>query len=54
MIFSGYSAHADCNDLMRWVAAMAKKPGMIKPVHGDPVAQKTLTGRLVAAGYVVV
>jgi predicted metal-dependent RNase len=48
---SGYSAHADCDDLVAWVAAMAEPPGRIKLVHGDPEAQKALAGKLVAAGY---
>ena len=50
---SGYSAHADCNDLIAWVAGMAEKPGKIKLVHGDPEAQKALAGKLVDAGCVV-
>jgi metallo-beta-lactamase family protein len=48
---SGYSAHADCDDLVAWVAAMAEPPGRIKLVHGDPEAQKALAGKLEAAGY---
>ena len=44
---SGYSAHADCDDLVAWVSAMAEKPGRIKLVHGDPEAQKALAGKLV-------
>jgi len=51
---SGYSAHADCNDLVAWVAAMAKKPGRIKLVHGDPEAQKELAESLVAVGNEVI
>ena len=50
---SGYSAHADCNDLLAWVAAMAEKPGKIKLVHGDYEAQKVLAERLIGAGYTV-
>ncbi|MCK5681835.1 MBL fold metallo-hydrolase, partial [bacterium] len=50
---SGYSAHADCDDLVAWVSAMAETPGRIKRVHGDPEAQKALAGRLVDIGYVV-
>ncbi|MEA3332014.1 MAG: MBL fold metallo-hydrolase [Pseudomonadota bacterium] len=51
---SGYSAHADCNDLMAWVAAMAEKPGKIKLVHGEAKAQKALAESLTAAGNEVV
>ena len=51
---SGYSAHADCNDLTAWVAGIAEKPGKIKLVHGEPEAQKALAGKLVENGYFVV
>jgi len=51
---SGYSAHADSDDLMAWVGAMTEKPGRIKLVHGDFAARKGLAGRLVADGYEVV
>ena len=51
---SGYSAHADCGDLVAWVSAMAEKPGKIKLVHGDPEAQKALAGKLVGSGFAVV
>jgi metallo-beta-lactamase family protein len=44
---SGYSAHADQNELLAWVASMPEKPGMIKLVHGEPVAQKALGKELV-------
>ena len=32
---------------------MAEQPGRIKLVHGDPEAQKSLAGKLVVAGCVV-
>jgi metallo-beta-lactamase family protein len=43
---SGYSAHADCNDLLHWVASMSKKPARIKLVHGNPKAQQALSAKL--------
>ena len=50
---SGYSAHADCDDLVAWVTAMAEKPGKIKLVHGDSGAQKALAGKLAGNGYLM-
>ena len=43
---SGYSAHADCNDLVAWVAAKAGKPKRIKLVHGEVGVQKVLSSKL--------
>ncbi|MEA1967247.1 MAG: MBL fold metallo-hydrolase [Thermodesulfobacteriota bacterium] len=43
---SGYSAHADQNDLVKWVDSMGKRPGEIRLVHGDPEARKALSKRL--------
>ena len=39
---SGYSAHADQNELLAWVASMPEKPGRIKLVHGEARAQKAM------------
>ena len=50
---TGYSAHADQNDLIEWVQSMPEKPGRIKLVHGEPEAQQTLKNRLLHLGYVV-
>ena len=50
---TGYSAHADQNDLIEWVKSMPEKPGKIKLVHGEPEAQQTLKNRLLQLGYVV-
>ncbi len=44
---SGYSAHADQNGLIEWVASMPETPGRIKLVHGEPGAQKALGEELV-------
>lgn len=32
----GFSGHADSNGLIRWIAAMKRKPGQIILVHGEP------------------
>ncbi len=51
MKLSGYSAHADSNGLIGWVASMKEKPGRIKLVHGEPPAQRALQHKLSALGY---
>lgn len=43
---SGFSAHADADDLERWIASMPKPPGTIHLVHGEPGAQEALAERL--------
>jgi len=48
---SGYSAHADQQGLLDWIASMPKKPGKIKLVHGEPTAQKVLAAKLHEKGY---
>ena len=50
---TGYSAHADQNDLIKWVQSMPEKPGKIKLVHGKPEAQEALKNKLHQLGYVV-
>ena len=50
---SGYSAHADQQGLLDWVARMPEKPGRIHLVHGEPQARKALAARLVESGYSV-
>jgi metallo-beta-lactamase family protein len=39
---SGYSAHADQKDLLNFVMRMRHKPSLIRIVHGDEKAKKTL------------
>ena len=39
---SGYSAHADQKGLIEWVASMAERPGRIKLVHGENMAQEAM------------
>jgi metallo-beta-lactamase family protein len=50
---SGYSAHADQEGLLDWVARMPEKPGTIKLIHGEPKAQRVLAAKLVERGYSV-
>lgn len=50
---TGYSAHADQQGLIDWVAAMPEKPGRIKLVHGDEDARIALREQLVGRGYAV-
>ena len=47
---TGYSAHADQQGLLDWVASMPEKPGRIKLVHGDPAAQSALYSELIKQG----
>lgn len=51
---SGYSAHADQNGLIEWVASMPEKPGAIELVHGEARARRGLASVLKDRGYVVV
>jgi metallo-beta-lactamase family protein len=48
---SGYSAHADQQGLVDWVASMPEKPGAIKLVHGEKRAQAVLAEVLTKKGY---
>jgi metallo-beta-lactamase family protein len=43
---TGYSAHADQNTLIAWVAAMPDPPGEIRLVHGEPRAKSVLARKL--------
>ncbi|TKB46478.1 MBL fold metallo-hydrolase [Ferrimonas sediminicola] len=43
---SGFSAHADQPDLVRFVSGMTLPPTTIRLVHGTPMAQKGLATRL--------
>lgn len=51
---SGYSAHADQADLLRFVQGMRERPKAIRLVHGEPPAKQALTAKLVELGYNVV
>ncbi len=47
---SGYSAHADQQDLLNFVAGIALKPKQIRIVHGEEAAKLGLRNKLQAAG----
>ncbi|WP_407330978.1 MBL fold metallo-hydrolase RNA specificity domain-containing protein [Enterovibrio sp. 27052020O] len=47
---SGYSAHADQQDLLTFIAGIATKPNEIRIVHGDLQAQQALAGKIKASG----
>ncbi len=55
-ILNGYSAHADRNELQRWLTAVrgaGPRPLPVHLVHGEPAAQDALAGLLRADGYVI-
>ena len=43
---SGMSAHADRDELVRWVDASPEPPGTVLVVHGEPAASQSLADRL--------
>lgn len=43
---SGYSAHADQQELLAFVRGMASQPRAIRLVHGEPEAQRALAAQL--------
>ncbi len=43
---SGYSAHGDQQDLLRFVAGIAQGPGEVRVVHGDAGAKRAFIGKL--------
>lgn len=43
---SGYSAHADQQELLAFVRGMASRPQSIRLVHGEPEAQRALAAQL--------
>ena len=45
---SGYSAHADQNDLVRFVTRMGQLPAEVRLIHGDTEARQVLAERIVA------
>jgi metallo-beta-lactamase family protein len=51
---SGYSAHADQSDLLRFVEGMSERPKAIRLVHGEDDAKAALKKALEDRGYNVV
>lgn len=48
---SGYSAHADQQDLLNFVTGMEQAPGQIRLVHGDDDAKKALQQLFLTKGF---
>lgn len=46
---SGYSAHADQADLLRFVTGLRRLPREVRLIHGEPRVQRVLAGKLRAA-----
>jgi metallo-beta-lactamase family protein len=52
-VLSGYSAHADQADLVRFVTGMGERPSQIRLVHGELQARESLQAELRKLGYQV-
>lgn len=50
---SGYSAHADQQDLVNFIKRMRKRPQRIRLVHGEPEAQRALRAKFEELGILV-
>ncbi len=50
---TGYSAHADQADLIRFVEGFEDRPGRIRLVHGEEAAKEALAAELTRLGHVV-
>lgn len=48
---TGFSAHADQHELLRWLEGFAPPPKQTLLVHGEPTALKTLEARVAAKGW---
>jgi metallo-beta-lactamase family protein len=48
---SGFSAHADFEEIDRWLARAPSPPGRILLVHGEPAALEAQRARLAGRGY---
>jgi metallo-beta-lactamase family protein len=53
VVLSGYSAHADQQDLIHFVRRMKSPPRQIRLVHGDRLAKQALQLQLQTLGYQV-
>ncbi|MGL5653954.1 MAG: MBL fold metallo-hydrolase RNA specificity domain-containing protein, partial [Vibrio sp.] len=51
---SGYSAHADQTDLLRFITGIAVKPKQVHLIHGEAAAKQAFAAELTKLGYVVV
>ncbi len=50
---TGYSAHGDQADLIRFVEGFEQRPKQVRLVHGEYQPKQTLAGELTKRGYVV-
>jgi metallo-beta-lactamase family protein len=48
---TGFSAHADWHEMLRWMEGMKTAPKQTLLVHGEPSALSALSARLVAKGW---
>ena len=48
---SGFSAHADWKEMLRWMDGIQDVPQQVFLVHGEPSALEGLRGRLMAKGW---
>lgn len=48
---SGYSAHADMNDLIQFVTAIPTPPKEVHLIHGEEDSKKALYQQLINLGY---
>ncbi|QIL85380.1 MBL fold metallo-hydrolase [Vibrio sp. HDW18] len=50
---SGYSAHADQADLLRFITGIAEKPKQVHLIHGEAAAKQAFAAELTSRGYAV-
>jgi metallo-beta-lactamase family protein len=50
---SGYSAHADQQNLVNFIKRMRKQPKQVRLIHGEPDAQESLRKEFEALGITV-
>ena len=48
---SGFSAHADWKDILRWMDGFTSPPKQTLMVHGEPPALEALRARVAAKGW---
>jgi metallo-beta-lactamase family protein len=54
IVLSGYSAHADQQDLIRFVQGMKRAPKQIRLIHGDGGAKRSLQQKLQQLGFAAI
>jgi len=50
---SGFSAHADWQEMLRWMKGFRSPPKQTLLVHGEPPALEALRGRIASNGWAV-